>query len=157
MKILLIVESHHRQNTLKVAEAIAEAAPVTIAELKDIASYNPEQYDIIGFGSGIYAGKFDKKLIKYAEKDFNVKKPCFVISTSGTGKYEKYNAAFIKLLTDKGCEVLGSFGCKGFCKWFIFAIVGGIAKGKPDIEDFSAAQSFIEDVMRKAENAKTAD
>lgn len=154
MKILFIVQSKHRQNTLQVAEAIAEAAPVTICELENAAAYNLDEYDIIGFGSGVYAGSFDKKLIKFVQSLDDKQRYCFVFSTSGTGNYQKYNEKFIKLVESKNMKVLGSFGTKGLCKWFIFALVGGIAKGHPDGDDFSAAQDFIVKVMEEYEKVK---
>ena len=127
---------------------MAEAAPCVITELKDVQNYKLSEYDIIGLGSGIYAGKIDKKMTKFIESSVENKK-VFLFTTSGTGKYEKYNAATIKLLESNKNSVLGSFGCKGLCKWFIFALVGGISKNHPDIEDYSNAQAFIEGIMSK--------
>lgn len=151
MKILLIIKSKHRQNTLKIAEAMAEVAPITICDIADAAKYYPSQYDIVGFGSGINAGCFSKDIINYVkehEPDFtNV----FVFSTSGKGKLS-YNEKMVDLLNEMGKHVLGSFACKGLCKWFIFALVGGIAKGHPDADDFDAAQAFITQIMEKYEN-----
>ncbi len=151
MKILIVVSSKHRQNTLQLAEAMAEAAPATIAEIGDIKYYKPADYDVIGFGSGVYAGKFDGKLIEFAKGLDNDKKCVFVFSTSGTGNYEKYNKQMVRLLESKNKVVLGNFGCKGLCKWFIFAIGGGMAKGHPSEEDFDAAQAFIAEVAQKYE------
>lgn len=148
MKILIVVASKHRQNTLKIAEAMSEAAPVTVAELCDADRYNFKEYDIIGFGSGIYAGKFDKKLLNIIKQKSGEIKRAFVFSTSGTGNYVKYNAKAIALLKERNIDVLGDFGCKGLCKWFIFGLVGGIAKDHPDAEDYEAAQSFIENIAR---------
>lgn len=155
MKILIIVNSKHRQNTMKIAEAMAEAAPALIVDVENAKHYKLSDFDIVGFGSGIYAGKFDGKIIKLIESLDNSPSSVFVFSTSGTGKYEKYNLPVVNLLESKNKTVLGSFGCKGLCKWFIFALVGGIAKGHPDIEDFEAAQVFIEDMMKRYDELKT--
>ena len=147
MKILLIVSSTHRQNTMKIAEAMAEAGPVTVADLVDIGGYNLNDYDILGFGSGIYAGKFGKKLLAFIKSAEFKTNNTFVFSTSGTGNFEKYNKQPIKLLESKGKTVLGSFGCKGLCKWFIFGLVGGIAKNHPDEKDFDDAQNFLSTLL----------
>ena len=154
MKLLAIVHTMHLGNTMQIAEAMAEVAPLTIAELEDADKYNLSQYDAVGFGGGINAGCHDSKLLKYVEKLNTVPAYSFVFSTSATGKSRKYNAKLIKLLEQKGSKVLGSFGCKGLCKFFIFAIGGGINKGRPNIDDFDAAQSFIEDVMKSVEREK---
>lgn len=154
MKILIIVKSKHNENTLKIAEAMSEAAPVTVTSLENAENYKLRDYDIIGFGSGIYFGKHDKDLMRYAEKLNDSNSYVFVFSTSGTKNFDKNNSAFIKLLKSRNKTVLGSFGCLGLDKFFIFNLFGGLNKGKPDIEDFDAAQNFIIDVMRKYDTEK---
>ena len=148
MKIILVVKSDHRQNTLKIAEAMAEVAPITVVDFSEVSRFNLNEYDIVGFGSGIYAGKFSGKIIELIKLNAENLTNTFVISTSGTGKLS-YNDAVVELLNNMGKNVLGSFACKGLCKWFIFALVGGIAKGHPDMADFEAAQAFAEQVMDK--------
>lgn len=148
MRILVFINSEHRQNTMKIAEAMAEAAPVTIVDIADADKYNVRDYDIVGFGSGIYAGKFSKRIINLIDKNLEDLNNVFLFSTSGTGKI-KYNENLVSYLNANCKNVLGSFTCKGLCKWFIFALVGGIAKGHPDTDDFDAAQEFINQVIEK--------
>ena len=148
MRILVIINSTHRQNTMKIAEAMAEAAPITIVDVNEVERYNVGDYDIVGYGSGVYAGKFGKKILKHIDNNLDDLKNVFLFSTSGTGK-EEYNQSLVEYLNERCKNVLGSFACKGLCKWFIFVLVGGIAKGHPDIGDFEAAQTFIEKVMDK--------
>ena len=154
MKLLAIVHSTHIGNTMQIAEAMAEIAPLTIAEFENADKYNLSQYDAVGFGGGINAGSHDEKLLKYVQNLETVPRYSFVFSTSATGKSRKYNAKLIKLLESRGSKVLGSFGCKGLCKFFIFALVGGVNKGRPNTDDFDAAQSFIEDIMKSVEREK---
>lgn len=150
MKILIIVKSKHNDNTLKIAEAMSEAAPVTLTDLENADKYNLGEYDIVGFGSGIYFGKHDKDLMKFAEKaDF--KAYTFVFSTSGSNSFAKNNGALVKLLEGRNKTVLGSFGCLGLDKFFIFGLFGGINKIHPDTDDYDAAQQFITDVVKKYE------
>ncbi len=151
MKILVFISSTHRQNTMKIAEAMAETAPITIADVKEAEKYNVRDFDIVGFGSGIYAGKFAKKIVNLIDKNLDDLKNVFIFSTSGTGKI-KYNENLLSYLNANCKNVLGSFACKGLCKWFIFALVGGIAKGHPDMDDFDAAQTFIGQVIDKYNN-----
>lgn len=149
MKILILVKSKHNNNTLKIAEAMSEVAPVTIVNLDDVKYHNIEHYDIIGFGSGIYYGKHDKELMQFTENLNNEKAYTFVFSTSGSKSFEKNNSAMIKLLESKNKIVLGSFGCLGLDKFFIFSLFGGLNKDRPNMEDFEAAQAFINDVIVK--------
>ena len=133
---------------MKIAEAMAEAAPITITDVENADKYNVRDYDIVGFGSGIYAGKFSGRIVKLIDKYLEDLKNVFLFSTSGTGK-SKYNDSLVAYLNENCKNVLGSFACKGLCKWFIFALVGGIGKGHPDTDDFDAAQKFIEQVLEK--------
>ncbi len=157
MKILIIVKSKHNENTLKIAEAMSEVAPVTIAELENVTNYKLSDYDIVGFGSGIYFGKHDKELIKFVKNDCDNKAYCFVFSTSGSKNFDKNNRTLIKLLESKNKTVLGSFGCLGLDRFFIFALGGGINKGHPDTDDFDAAQKFILEVIEKYNQLKSND
>ena len=154
MKILAVVESKHKGNTLKIAKAMAEAAPVTITDIENAPKYNFHDYDIVGFGSGIYYGKHDKKLLEFVGKFCDTKAYAFVFSTSGSDSVEKNNKALVDLLKSKNKVVLGSFGCKGYDKYFIFKVVGGINKGHPDEQDLKNAQKFILDIMKKYEEEK---
>ena len=154
MKILIIVKSKHNDNTLKIAEAMSEVAPVTITTLDNAKHYNLNEYDIVGYGSGIYFGKHDKELLNFVESLDNAKSYSFVFSTSGSKSFEKNNSHLIKLLESKNKVVLDSFGCLGFDKFFIFAICGGINKSHPDIDDFEAAQNFMIRIIDKYEHAK---
>jgi flavodoxin len=57
MKSLIVIVSHHHNNTQKVADVIAR---VLDAQVKTTEHNNPDelqQYDLIGFGSGIDSGK----------------------------------------------------------------------------------------------------
>ena len=155
MKILLIVKSTHQQNTLKIAEAMSEVAPLTVVELANAGKYNLFEYDIVGFGSGIYYGKHDKELIKFVEALPDKNLYSFVISTSGSAKHSKYNKALSSLLEKKNKQVLGTFGCKGLDKFFIFKIFGGLNKNHPDENDFDKAQQFIIEIMEKYEQLHT--
>lgn len=155
MKIILIVKSTHQQNTLKIAEAMSEVAPLTVVELDNAKNYNLSEYDIIGFGSGIYYGKHDKELIEFIEALTDEPFYSFVVSTSGTNNYRKYSKPLVNLLESKNKTVLGIFGCKGLDKFFIFKLFGGLNKEHPDEADFDAAQQFIIEIMEKYEQLKS--
>lgn len=142
MKILVIIHSKHRKNTLKLAQAMAEAIPLTVCNVEDAEGIDLMQYDIVGFGSGIYGGKISGKLFKFIASHIEDLGNVFVFTTSGKGKPE-YNRELEAYLNGKCKNVLGSFACKGFCKWFIFALTGGIAKGHPDDEELENARKFI--------------
>lgn len=146
MKLLAIVLSKHLGNTMRVAEAMAETAPLTIVPLKDAGNCDIRQFDAVGFGSGINAGSHEPELINYVENLKEAPPRSFVFSTSATGKHERYNSKLIKALERRGSKVIGSFGCKGLCKFFVFRLFGGINKGQPDENALAEARKFIEGV-----------
>lgn len=154
MKILAVTESKHKGNTLKIAKAMAEVAPITITDIENAPKYNFNDYDIVGFGSGIYYGKHDKKLLEFVGKFCDEKAYTFVFSTSGASEFLKNNSKLVKLLESKNKVVLGSFGCRAFDKFGPFKLVGGINKGHPDEQDLKNAQDFILDIVKKYEEEK---
>lgn len=153
MEILIIISSTHMGNTRKIAEAMAQTVPATIVEFENISDYDLDDYDIVGFGSGIYFGKHDTKIMEFVKKACDEKAYAFVFSTSGSSNFEKNNKPLVDLLKRKNKIVLGWFGCKAFDKFGPFKLVGGINKGHPNEKDFKDAQKFIENVVENYKNS----
>ncbi len=149
MKILLIIESKHCGNTRKLAESMAKAVPMTITDTESVNNYNLDDFDIIGFGSGIYMGKHDKKILKLAESIHDKKAYTFIISTSGGQDFEKNNKALKDILERKNKIVLGTFSCLGLDKFFFLKLIGGVNKNHPDDDDINNAKTFILDIVEK--------
>lgn len=144
MKVLIIYSSIHHGNTEKIARVMAESINADIVEAKKIKMDTLNEYDLIGFGSGIYYAKFHKNILDLIEKlpKLNNKK-AFVFSTSGLGR-AKYNAPIEKELKKHNFEIIGSFACKGYDTFGPWKLIGGIAKGRPNGKDFQNAKDFTE-------------
>lgn len=69
-------------------------------------------YDLIGFGSGVYQENLSEKMFKLVDGLDLKGKNVFVFSTSGVGM-KFYNKALINKLETKGAIIRGSFACKG--------------------------------------------
>lgn len=54
-----------------------------------------------------------------------------------------------ELAGERGCAVLGTFGCKGYDTFGPFKLVGGLAKGRPDEGDLDRARSFFRDILTR--------
>ena len=147
MKVLIIFSSIHHRNTEKIAKIMAESQNADILEAKDLTIAALDGYDLIGFGSGIYKGKFHKNILDLIDKlpQINNKK-AFIFSTSGLGKLV-YNAPVEEALKKHGFEILGSFTCKGFNTLKPINFFGGLAKGRPNEEDFKNAKEFAQKLM----------
>ncbi|KOA19967.1 flavodoxin [Clostridium homopropionicum DSM 5847] len=142
MKTLIIYASVHHGNTEKIGKTMAEILNADIVKFNEINVDTLKDYDLIGFGSGIFYGKFHKGIIELIENIPALSnKKAFIFSTSGQGK-EDYNNSIKDKLEEKGFKVLGHFACKGFDTFGPFKLIGGIAKGRPNEDDFQKAKDF---------------
>jgi flavodoxin len=55
--VLIICQSIHHGNTLKVAKVLAEQLKAEIKKPSEVKSTDIKKYDLIGFGSGMYDRK----------------------------------------------------------------------------------------------------
>jgi flavodoxin len=147
MKAAVIYKSIHHGNTKKIAEVMANALEADLIDLKDANPDIINEYDLIGFGSGIYYYRPHKKLRKFVEGLDNVEnKKAFHFSTSGNGKYYDW---LEKKLSRKGFEIVGEFHCKGLDSYGPYKLIGGHNKGQPNEEDLKNAEHFANDLKEK--------
>ena len=57
MKSLLVLYSYHHHNTEKIAKVFAKVLDAEIKTPQEIKPEELQDYDLIGFGSGIYSAK----------------------------------------------------------------------------------------------------
>ncbi len=144
MKALIIYNSVHHGNTEKIAKAMANALDAKLSKPGEVDASSLEQYELIGFGSGIYGFRFHKSILEFVESLPSSKnKKAFVFSTSGSGR-EQYNESLKKKLAEKGFDIAGDFSCKGFNTFGPLKLIGGISKGRPNEEDIRQAVKFAE-------------
>jgi flavodoxin len=141
MKTLIVYASTHKGNTEKVAIAMAEELKAKLLKAQDAKAEDIKNAELIGFGSGIYAGKFHKSVLALIESVDMKGKKAFVFSTSSKGGND-YNKKPAELLSEKGFTVVGDFGCKGFSDWGPFKLIRGVRKGHPNEEELQAARDF---------------
>ena len=157
VKSLVIVFSYHHRNTEKIANACAK---VLGAEVKTPQQVKPEEiaeYDLVGFGSGIYSATFDASVLDLANRlpDASGKK-AFLFSTYGApgvfagGDFVKNNHSQIReKLQAKGYTVIGEFGCAGWNTNSFLKYFGGLNKGRPNAEDLKNAEAFAREMKEK--------
>jgi len=145
MRTLIIYESIHHGNTEKVVKVIANVLEAKLAKPKELDIDTVAEYDLIGFGSGIYGWKHHKDLLNTVDKLSSQKnKRAFIFSTSGAGKkaIDKNHKLLRKKLIGKGFTIIGEFSCKGFNTFGPLKLVGGINKGRPNESDLNKAENF---------------
>jgi len=153
MKSLLVCFSYHHNNTEKIANVFAR---VLNAQIKTPQQTNPEElqeYDLVGFGSGIDSGKHYQVLLDFADKLPHVtNKKAFIFSTAGITGKEKVagdHSALRERLQSKGYVIVDEFGCSGFNTNSFLKFFGGMNKGRPNAEDLRHAEEFAQKLRQK--------
>ena len=147
---LIIYKSIHHRNTEKIAKIMSGALEADLLDLKDVSAEIIDEYDLIGFGSGVYYKKPHKKLLEFIDSlDYMENKEAFIFSTGGGAKAENFNGFLKGKLSEKGFKIIDEFHCKGLSTFGPLKIVGGINKGRPDDEDFKNAKIFAVDLKEK--------
>jgi flavodoxin len=143
MKVLIVCQSVHHGNTLKVAQAMAERLDAEVRKPSEVTARDLGGYDLVGFGSGIYNQKHHLSLLRMAETvEGSEGGKCFVFSTATTRRPEPHES-LKKILEAKGLRVVGEFVCPGFMDYsFTKLWFGGINKGRPNGADLNQAREF---------------
>lgn len=160
MKAIIILVSLHHKNTEKIAKVFAE---VLRAEIKSPMEITPEElneFDLIGFGSGIYSDKHHKSVINFAkELPENSDKKAFIFSTDGAPRFfykydnslkekiHKDHTPLRDILITKGYLILDEFNCAGYNTNKFIKLFGGINKGRPNADDLINARKFAQKLV----------
>ena len=160
MKTLIIYLSVHHGNTEKIAKAMAEVLDAKLTKPSEIDVNEVSEYDLIGFGSGIYFGKHHANLLNFVDALPSFKgKKAFIFSTSGVSNALNFINNFRygvlhfhehlrKRLLKKGFKIVGEFNCRGYENYGLFKIIGGIAKGRPNEKDLENARNFAQSLLK---------
>jgi flavodoxin len=157
LRSLVVVFSYHHGNTEKIAHACAK---VLGADVKTPQQVKPEEiveYDLVGFGSGIYSATFDPSVLDLADRLRNAAgKKAFLFSTYGAPGFvanrefiEKNHRQIREKLQEKGYTVIGEFGCAGWNTNSFLKYFGGLNKGRPDSNDLQNAEAFARQMKEK--------
>lgn len=149
MKTAIIYYSKHHGNTKKLLDAIKKDSTdeITLFDVTKASNANLEEYDFIGFASGIYYSKFEKRVLNFAKNNTPIGKNVFFIYTYGAEK-KGYTKAIREALKEKNAHILGEYGCFGFNTFGPFKLIGGIAKNHPDNSDIKNAISFYNNLHK---------
>jgi flavodoxin len=146
MRSLLVVISVHHNSTGKIADAMAKVLDAQIKKPQQVSHEELIEYDLIGFGSGIYDATHHAALQNLASKLPQVSnKKAFIFSTSGVSwasKVVKDHSELRNKLESKGYSIVDEFQCKGFNTNSFLKYFGGMNKGRPNAEDLKHAEDF---------------
>ncbi|BBY37301.1 flavodoxin [Mycobacterium mantenii] len=159
MKSLIICSSKSHGNTRLVADRMAGALGAEVIAPEAVDPATLRQYDLIGFGSGIYYMNVDtrlQKLIRHLPTVDHIR--AFTFYTSGAREVPLfgYHRPLRKRLAAKGFDVIGSYSCRGFDTIGPFGLIGGINRGRPDGRDLERAEGFAARLRRRVESSTAA-
>ncbi|MHA1916208.1 MAG: flavodoxin family protein, partial [Promethearchaeota archaeon] len=171
MKILVAYFTN-TGNTEKVAKAIYEALveeqqDVTLLTIKECDPGALNSYDLIIFGSGIYAETISKKIVRLVKKATELPAKIAGFHTYGRPKIYKgvFNNALGEILTKHNSKLIAESGCmgenKGMTREQSLQWISGMpeeeqeearknmdnAVGHPDKEDLENAKKFAKSLL----------
>ncbi|MBQ3707405.1 MAG: flavodoxin [Clostridia bacterium] len=146
METAIVYYSKHHCNTKKLLDAISAVDPsLTLIDVTEQPDADLSSYDRIGFASGIYFSSFAKQILIFASERLPEGKDVFYLYTHGApvGGFLK---SIREITEKKRCQELGSYHCLGYDTFGPFKMVGGIAKGHPNVEEIAAAVRFYQEL-----------
>lgn len=159
MKSLLVCVSVSNGSTRRVADRIAEVLGAEVLEPEAVDVETLGDYDLVGFGSGIYFMAVHPRLWKLIRRlPCGDGIPAFTFFTSGGRELPLlgYRRAIHRQLTSKGYDVLDSFSCRGLDTVGPLRLVGGINKGRPNDADLDRAAAFATQLRERVEHSQNA-
>lgn len=154
MKSLIVCVSISHGNTRKVADAIASRLGATVVEPEEVDLDRLIDYDLIGFGSGIYGWAVHPRLTSLVSRLAPVDgQKAFVFATRGAPELPCWppTRATSQRLAAKGFDVIGSFSCRGLDTWGPLQLIGGVNKGRPSHADLAHARAFADGIRDRME------
>lgn len=146
MKNLIVLYSYHHNNTEKVARVISGVLNAEIKKPSEVNLDTVGEYDLIGFGSGIYSDKHHPTMLELAEKlPETSTQRAFIFTTSAiTSKSKKASdhKPIREILLSKGFKIAGEYQCVGFNTNSFLKYFGGMNKNRPNADDLDKAEVF---------------
>ena len=143
---------------------MAKILDAEIRKPDEIIPSDLKEYDLIGFGSGIYSSNHHKSILDFIDKIQKVKdKTAFVFSTCGAPGFavdgghvqdylEKVHKNVKEKLQFRGFRVVDEFICPGWNTNKFLKLFGGINKGRPNENDLKNAEEFAKNLMKNLQN-----
>lgn len=144
LRVALVCASKHHGNTQRVAAAMAVAVGAVLLTPEQAEADGLGEYDLVGFGSGVYFGRPDRRLRRLIAALPRLPPSAFVFTTSGLPcLWRLYHFGLRRRLRSRGCRVTGDFACAGWDTVGPLAWIGGLHRRRPDADDCLRAKRFI--------------
>ena len=159
MKSLIVCVSISNGNTRRVADRMAEVLGAQVLEPEAVDLATLHEYDLIGFGSGIYFNKVHARLRRLLHHLPHVDGGrAFTFFTSGAPEVPLVGSSrpIRHQLASTGFEVLDSFSCRGLDTVGPLRFIGGVNKGRPNDGDLDLAAAFALRLRERVARSKSA-
>lgn len=145
-KAVIVYASKHHGNTYKLVKGISERCEVTTIDATKQSVMDLQDYEVIGFASGIDFGKFYKEIETFAKDNLPMKKQVFFLYTCAMER-KGFTDSMKKIALEKDAIVLGEYGCKGYNTYGPWKLIGGMNRNHPTEEEIQSAVSFFESLQ----------
>ena len=145
MKTVIIYESKHHGNTKKICDRIASECGTLLVDAATVdESFCWEEYDLIGFASGIAYSRFYDHVTRVAGSIPSGKKVFFIYTCAKNDK--DFSVGIKKIVSERGAECIGSYGCRGYNTYGPLKLIGGMNKNNPNEDELKAAVDFVKNL-----------
>ena len=159
MKSLIVCVSISNGNTRRVADRMAEVLDAEVVEPEAVDVDRIDDYDLVGFGSGIYFNAVHSRLRRLIGRLPHVDGGrAFTFFTSGGPEVALvgYSRPIRRQLASTGFDVLDSFSCRGVDTVGPLRFIGGVNKGRPNERDLDRAAAFALRLRERVTRSKSA-
>lgn len=159
MKSLIVCVSISNGNTRRVADRMAEVLDAEVVDPEAVSLATLHDYDLVGFGSGIYFNAVHSRLWRLLRRLPQVDGGrAFTFFTSGAPELPLvgYSRLIRRQLGLKGFDVLDSFSCRGLDTVGPLRFIGGVNKGRPNDQDLDRAAAFALHLQERVARSKSA-
>ena len=160
MKSLIVCASKSHGNTRRVADRMAEVLDAEVVTPESVDPPTLREYDLVGFGSGIYYMAVDarlRKLIRRVPAVDHIRAFTFFTSGAREAPLLAYQKPVRKQLESKGFEVIGSFSCRKLDTVGPFGFIGGITTPTTTTSTAARSRRFANGRGSQAAYDKTGD
>ena len=147
----IVYASVHHGNTRQLAEALSAELSADRFTVEEAKSVDLSQYHLVGMGSGIYFGRHHQSLLDLVDAWNTPPRRVFIFSTAGLPFLRRFqHAALRSRLSQKGCQMLSEFCCRGWDTVGPLWLLGGINRKHPNAKDLDRACEFAQQLQALA-------
>ncbi|WP_243071350.1 flavodoxin [Candidatus Mycolicibacterium alkanivorans] len=141
------------------ADRMAEVLGAQVVEPEAVDLATLREYDLVGFGSGIYFNAVHSRLRRLIHSLPHVDGGrAFTFFTSGGPEVPLvgYSRSIRRQLASTGFDVLDSFSCRGLDTVGSLRLIGGLNKRRPNDRDLGRAAAFALRLRERVMHSKSA-